>query len=59
MRDVINKGLTNEELLRGIKTAVEQGWNKVKLYFMIGLPGETDVDVIGITETVRWLRQRM
>jgi radical SAM family uncharacterized protein/radical SAM-linked protein len=57
MRDVINKGLTNEELLRGIKTAVEQGWNKVKLYFMIGLPGETDVDVIGIAETVRWLRQ--
>jgi radical SAM family uncharacterized protein/radical SAM-linked protein len=57
MRDVINKGLTNEELLRGIKTAVEQGWDKVKLYFMIGLPGETDVDVIGIAETVRWLRQ--
>ena len=57
MRDAINKGLTNEELLRGIKTAVEQGWDKVKLYFMIGLPGETDVDVIGIAETVRWLRR--
>lgn len=57
LRDVINKGLTNEELLRGIKTAVEQGWDKVKLYFMIGLPGETDVDVIGIAETVRWLRR--
>ena len=57
LRDVINKGLTNEELLRGIKTAVEQGWDKVKLYFMIGLPGETDVDVLGIAETVRWLRR--
>ncbi|EAZ89069.1 TIGR03960 family B12-binding radical SAM protein [Crocosphaera chwakensis] len=57
MRDVINKGLTNEELLRGVKTAVEQGWDKVKLYFMIGLPGETDMDVLGIVETVRWLRQ--
>ena len=57
MRDVINKGLTNEELLRGIKTAVQQGWSKVKLYFMIGLPGETDVDVVGIAETVRWLRR--
>jgi radical SAM family uncharacterized protein/radical SAM-linked protein len=57
MRDVINKGLTNEELLRGIKTAVEQGWEKVKLYFMIGLPGETDVDLIGIVETLRWLRR--
>ena len=57
MRDVVNKGLTNEELLRGIKVAVEQGWNKVKLYFMIGLPGETDVDVIGIADTIRWLRR--
>ncbi|MEA5471069.1 TIGR03960 family B12-binding radical SAM protein [Spirulina sp. 06S082] len=57
MRDIINKGLTNEELLRGIKTAVEQGWDKVKLYFMIGLPGETDVDVLGIAETLRWLRR--
>ncbi|PZO56706.1 MAG: TIGR03960 family radical SAM protein [Phormidesmis priestleyi] len=56
MRDIINKGLTNEELLRGVKTAYEQGWDRVKLYFMIGLPGETDVDVLGIAETVRWLR---
>ncbi|MGB3787995.1 MAG: TIGR03960 family B12-binding radical SAM protein [Phormidesmis sp.] len=57
MRDIINKGLTNEELLRGVKTAYEQGWDRVKLYFMIGLPGETDVDVLGIAETVRWLRR--
>lgn len=57
MRDIINKGLTNAELLRGVKTAYEQGWEKIKLYFMIGLPGETDVDVIGIAETVRWLHQ--
>ena len=57
MRDVVNKGLTNEELLRGIQTAVARGWNKIKLYFMIGLPGETDVDVVGIVDTVRWLRR--
>lgn len=57
MRDIINKGLTNEELLRGIKTAHEQGWDKIKLYFMIGLPGETDADVIGIADTVRWLQR--
>nr|WP_250564784.1 TIGR03960 family B12-binding radical SAM protein [Adonisia turfae] len=57
MRDIINKGLTNEELLRGVKTAHEQGWDKVKLYFMIGLPGETDVDVLGIAETIQWLRR--
>ncbi|WP_088890793.1 TIGR03960 family B12-binding radical SAM protein [Leptolyngbya ohadii] len=57
MRDIINKGLTNEELLRGVKTAYEQGWDRVKLYFMIGLPGETDADVLGIAETIRWLQQ--
>jgi radical SAM family uncharacterized protein/radical SAM-linked protein len=57
MRDIINKGLTNEELLRGVKTAYAEGWDKVKLYFMIGLPGETDADVIGIAETLRWLRR--
>lgn len=57
MRDIVNKGLTNGELLRGVKTAYDQGWNKVKLYFMIGLPGETDVDVIGIAETIRWLQR--
>jgi radical SAM family uncharacterized protein/radical SAM-linked protein len=57
LRDIINKGLTNEELLRGVKTGFEQGWDKMKLYFMIGLPGETDVDVVGIADTVRWLKR--
>ncbi len=56
LRDVINKGLTNEELLRGIKTAYLEGWDSVKLYFMIGLPTETDADVLGIVETVAWLQ---
>ncbi len=44
MRDVINKGLTKEEILSGAKQAFEGGWNKVKLYFMLGLPGETRED---------------
>ncbi|MDF5721703.1 MAG: TIGR03960 family B12-binding radical SAM protein [Rhizonema sp. PD37] len=57
MRDIVNKGLTNVELLRGVKTAREQGWDKIKLYFMIGLPGETDADVLGIVETVSWLQR--
>ncbi|MBC7881200.1 MAG: TIGR03960 family B12-binding radical SAM protein [Anaerolineae bacterium] len=57
LRDVVNKGLTNEELLRGVKTAYEQGWDTVKLYFMIGLPTETDEDVIGIAETIAWLQR--
>jgi radical SAM-linked protein len=58
MRDIVNKGLTNEELLRGVKTAWEQGWDKIKLYFMIGLPGETDADILGIAETVSWLQRQ-
>ncbi|KAI3428063.1 hypothetical protein D9Q98_006447 [Chlorella vulgaris] len=57
LRDIINKGLTNEELLRGVKTAWDKGWRQCKLYFMIGLPGETDEDVMGIAETVEWLQR--
>ncbi|PSC72413.1 Radical SAM domain [Micractinium conductrix] len=57
LRDIINKGLTNEELLRGVKTAWDKGWRQIKLYFMIGLPGETDADVMGIAETVEWLQR--
>jgi len=56
LRDVINKGLTDDELLQGIKTAYVEGWDKVKLYFMIGLPTETDEDVVGIVNTVEWLQ---
>ncbi|MBR1670023.1 MAG: TIGR03960 family B12-binding radical SAM protein [Butyrivibrio sp.] len=48
MRDVINKGLTEEDILRGSRQAFLGGWNKVKLYFMLGLPGETDSDILGI-----------
>ncbi len=48
MRDVINKGLTEEDILRGSQEAFLGGWNKVKLYFMLGLPFETDEDILGI-----------
>ncbi|MEO1131715.1 MAG: TIGR03960 family B12-binding radical SAM protein, partial [Cyanobacteria bacterium J06639_1] len=57
MRDIINKGLTNADLVRGIKTAAAEGWDRVKLYFMIGLPGETDADVVGIVDTIGLLRR--
>ena len=57
MPDVINKRLTNEELLQGISTAVEEEWDRIKLYFMIGLPGETYQDILGIVKTVQWLQQ--
>ncbi len=58
LRDIVNKGLTDAELLRGIRTAMESGYRKVKLYFMIGLPGETDADVLGIADTCRQLQQQ-
>ncbi|MFM8674125.1 MAG: TIGR03960 family B12-binding radical SAM protein, partial [Vulcanococcus sp.] len=58
LRDIVNKGLTDAELLRGIRTAMESGYRKVKLYFMIGLPGETDADVLGIADTCRSLQQQ-
>jgi radical SAM family uncharacterized protein len=48
LRDVINKGLTEEVILKGAMDAFEAGWNKVKLYFMLGLPTETEEDVEGI-----------
>ena len=48
LRDVINKNLTEEEILTTCKTAFEGGYTSVKLYFMLGLPTETDEDLVGI-----------
>ena len=53
MRDVINKNVTEEEIMETCKTAFEGGYTAVKLYFMIGLPTETDDDVRGIVETAQ------
>ena len=50
MRNVINKGLTVDDILGGAKQAFEGGWNKVKLYFMLGLPTETEEDMRAIPE---------
>ena len=52
LRDVINKNLTEEEILGTCAQAFEGGWNNVKLYCMLGLPTETDEDVLGIAELV-------
>ena len=52
LRDVINKNLTEEEILTTCANAFEGGWNNVKLYFMLGLPTETDEDVLGIADLV-------
>ena len=48
LRDVINKGLTEEVILKGASDAFHGGWNRVKLYFMLGLPTETEEDMEGI-----------
>ena len=50
LRDVINKNVTEDDLLHSVRTAFEQGWKAVKLYFMMGLPTETDEDIVGIAE---------
>ena len=52
LRDVINKNLTEEEILTTCTNAFAGGWSNVKLYFMLGLPTETDEDVLGIAELV-------
>ena len=52
LRDAINKNVTEEEILSTCEIAFSGGWNNVKLYFMLGLPTETDEDVLGIAELV-------
>ncbi len=56
LRDVINKGVTEEDLMRSVSDAFSQGWSAVKLYFMIGLPTETDEDVLGIADLAQKVR---
>jgi radical SAM family uncharacterized protein len=53
MRQVINKMVTEEDLIRTVTTAYASGWRQVKLYFMCGLPTETDEDVLAIAELAR------
>lgn len=50
LRDVINKGVTEQNLEDSVRAAFEAGWSSVKLYFMMGLPSETDEDVLGIAD---------
>ena len=50
LRNVINKGLTEEDIMHGARLAFEGGWTRVKLYFMLGLPTETEEDIRGIAE---------
>jgi len=56
LRCVINKGVSEEDVLRTVETACERGWKNIKLYFMIGLPTETSDDITGIVELVYKIR---
>lgn len=56
LRDVINKNLTDADIQKAVTSAYRAGWNKVKLYYMIGLPTETFEDLDGIVETVKRLK---
>ncbi|NLZ38254.1 MAG: TIGR03960 family B12-binding radical SAM protein [Firmicutes bacterium] len=53
LRDVINKNITEEDLLIAVKDAFANGWTAVKLYFMMGLPTETDEDLLGIADLAK------
>ena len=53
MRDIINKNLTEEQIINAVLSCVKSGWNKIKLYFIIGLPFEHDDDVLAIAELIK------
>lgn len=56
LRDVINKGVNENDMIKSSTEAFEAGWDRVKLYFMLGLPTETDEDILGIAALVRKVR---
>jgi len=53
LRDVINKGVSEQDLLRTTAAAFSKGWNRLKLYFMLGLPTETDEDILEMARLIR------
>ena len=53
LRSAVNKGVTDEDLLAAVTSAYREGWRKIKLYFMVGLPGESEEDVEEISSLVR------
>ncbi len=57
LRDVINKGITEEQLITHVQKLIEYGWRQVKLYFMIGLPTETTEDLLAIVDLCRKVRE--
>lgn len=55
LRSAIRKNITEEDMVEGVKAAFAAGWNKIKVYFMAGLPGETDADIVAIYDLCRRL----
>lgn len=58
LRDVINKNITEEDILRTMEIVAREGWEAVKLYFMIGLPTERDEDILGIANLLNSIKER-
>ena len=57
MRDVINKNLNQNQILNAVLSCVRSGWNKIKFYFIIGLPFETDEDVLAIADLIKLINE--
>ena len=55
LRNVINKNISEEDLFKSVEIALQNGWKLIKFYFMIGLPGETDEDIIAIADLLKRL----
>ncbi|MCC6503431.1 MAG: radical SAM protein [Deltaproteobacteria bacterium] len=57
MRDIVNKGITEEEVMESVRLIAEAGFTRLKLYFLVGLPCETDEDALGISELTKKIRE--
>lgn len=57
MRDIVNKGITEEEILKSVRLIAEAGFTRLKLYFLVGLPEETDEDALGIAVLTKKIRE--
>ena len=57
MRDIVNKGITEEEIMESVRLIAEAGFTRLKLYFLVGLPCETDEDALGISELTKKIRE--
>ena len=57
MRDIMNKGITEDEIMESVRLIAEAGFTRLKLYFLVGLPEETDEDALGVSELTKKIRE--